>query len=175
MKKIGLICLLLVCCLLAVSCGDEVSAPEGMQDAACANAEYYLFVPNTWVLNNANGISGAYVTDANGNRANVTLTTYLPDAQMTADAYFKNICMPSYQSGTLSGFVLIEEADAVLGGLNARKYVYSFGLGGSDYRSQQVVVVTGTMIYNLTYTALATDYDAHAEDVQAIISSFAFR
>ena len=40
--------------------GDDPDTPEGMQIASAAGADYLLYVPTTWVLNTAYGISGAY-------------------------------------------------------------------------------------------------------------------
>lgn len=175
MKKVVTVCLLVFFCFAAVACSGGDNTPEGMKDAAVAGAEYHLYVPEGWVLNNESGVSGAYASASE--RSNVTLTTYLPDAQISAETYFNDVCLPQYQNGSLAGFTLIGDqcADTTLGGLNAKKYVYVYSLGGTDYETMQVVVSTGSMIYNLTYTATAAAYANHLEDVESIIANFVFR
>lgn len=175
MKKWIALCMLVLVCFTAVACAGEDAAPDGMKDAAVAGAEYHLYVPEAWVLNNGNGISGAYV--AAGERSNVTLTSYLPDAQMSAETYFTEVCLPQYQNGALADFTLIEElcGDTTLGGLNAKKYVYVYSLGDTAYETMQVVVSTGSMVYNLTYTATSVAYANYLDDMESIISHFVFR
>lgn len=175
MKKWIAVCMIIFVCFAAVSCSGGDAVPEGMKDAAVAGAEYHLYVPEGWTLNNGNGISGAYASASD--RSNVTLTSYLPDTPMSAETYFQTVCLPQYQNGSLTGFALLDDqcADTTLGGLNAKKYVYVYALGGADYETMQVVVSTNSMIYNLTYTATAATYADHLDDVESIISNFAFR
>ena len=102
MKKLIAILLLLTLMLCAVSCKKDDATPSGMKDAATAGAEYHLYVPEMWVPNNGNGISGAYANSTD--KANVTVTSYLPDTVMSAESYFNDVCLPQYENGTLSGF-----------------------------------------------------------------------
>lgn len=175
MKKLMAILLLLALTLCAVSCKKDNAPPSGMVEAATADAEYHLYVPELWVVNNQSGISGAYTSSAD--RANVTVTSYLPDVSMSAEDYFNDICLPQYENGTLTGFQLLNDlcGDTTMGGLNAKKYVYVFSLGGTDYETMQVIASTGKMIYTLTYTAKAANYADHTEDVEEIVKAFAFR
>lgn len=175
MKKWIALCMLVLVCFTAVACAGEDAAPDGMKDAAIDGAEYHLYVPEGWILNNGNGISGAYASA--DERSNVTLTSYLPDTQMSAEAYFTEVCLPQYQNGALADFALVTDqcGDTTLGGLNAKKYVYVYSLGGASYETMQVVVSTGSMIYNLTYTAASATYAEHLEDVESIIAQFVFR
>ena len=175
MKRTAAILLLLVFLLGAVSCKKDDAPPSGMIEAATAGAEYHLYVPELWVVNNGNGVSGAYTSSAD--RANVTLTSYLPDSAMSAEEYFGNVCLPQYKNGVLAGFEVLTElcADTTLGGLNAKKYVYIYSLAGVDYETMQVIASTGKMIYTLTYTAKAANYADHTEDVEEIVKAFAFR
>lgn len=175
MKKLIAILLLLTLMLCAVSCKKDDATPSGMKDAATAGAEYHLYVPEMWVPNNGNGISGAYANSTD--KANVTVTSYLPDTVMSAESYFNDVCLPQYNNGTLSGFQVLNDlcGDTMLGGLNAKKYVYIYSLAGVDYETMQVIASTGKMVYNLTYTATAASYAEHTEDVEEIVKAFAFR
>lgn len=175
MKKTIAVLLLLVLALCTVSCKKDNAPPSGMKEAATAGAEYHLYVPELWIANNGNGISGAYTGTAD--RANVTVTSYLPDFSMSAESYFNEICLPQYQNGTLAGFELLSDlcGDTTLGGLNAKKYVYIYSLGGVDYETMQVIASSSKMIYTLTYTAKAANYADHTEDVEEIVKAFAFR
>ena len=175
MKKIGIVLLMLLLCLAAVSCGKKDAPPSGMQEAATEDAEYHLYVPESWVLNNRSGVSGAYAPTAD--RANVTVTSDLPDATITAESYFNDICLPRYESGTLSNFALVEDKceDTTLGGLNAKKYVYVYDVGGDSFETMQVVLSTGNMVYNFTYTSDAAHYEDHLEEVSDMMSEFRFK
>lgn len=175
MKKLIAVFLLLTLTFCAVSCKKDDSVPSGMKDAAIADAEYHLYVPELWVPNNGNGVSGAYANSSD--RANVTVTSYLPDTAMSPETYFNEVCLPQYGNGTLAGFQVLDElcGDTTLGGLNAKKYVYIYSLGGVDYESMQVIASTGKMVYNLTYTAKAANYADHTEDVEEIVKAFTFR
>ena len=48
-------------------------------------------------------------------------------------------------------------------------------IGGDTYKFLQAIAGNGGMFYNLTYTALADNYDLHIEEVMKIIEEFTFR
>lgn len=67
-KRIRLAALALCLLMLAGLCScvkigsdpEDPEGPDGMQIASAAGADFLLFVPTTWVVNTAYGISGAY-------------------------------------------------------------------------------------------------------------------
>ena len=88
MKKILSVILILIFTLTLASCSVS-DAPEGMQDATVAGEPFRLFVPKTFTLNTASGISGAYMAfDAEyANAVIVTARHYTPAEAITLDEY----------------------------------------------------------------------------------------
>ncbi|MBE6702663.1 MAG: DUF1795 domain-containing protein [Ruminococcaceae bacterium] len=179
MKKIfvkvtlTLLVLLMVCA--AVSCKRDDPTPDGMQNVSAANSDafYHLYVPENWISQTSAGISGARVS--NTDTSNVTVTMYFPDVEMTPAEYWENRCAPSYGK-VLSELEVIAESciDTKLGGLDARQYVFKGLLDGVSYQFLQIIVVKGNVLYTLTYTATAENYDKHLETVESIRSNFTF-
>lgn len=102
MKKLLFFLLIVAMLAVTVSCNSRGSdVPTGMMIASAAGADYDLFVPSTWTLNTAYGISGAYrdlsaLSVVSANRYEITdemqaqMTadgvTSAPDGETTADA-----------------------------------------------------------------------------------------
>ena len=172
MKKILLIALVLVLLCAMVSCSQDESIPDGTQDVAVANAPFRLFVPSVWIPMTQNGVSGASVSTSSP--ANVTVLTYFPDEMLDAATYWEKKALPEYQNGVLQDFHIIDEqcADTVLGGKDAKKYVYTFTMGSVAYEQMQIIAVKDDLVYILTYTATSTEFADYLEDVESIRSNF---
>lgn len=172
MKRI--VCLLLLAALslgTLCACGAN-EAPAGMKNAASEDAKFCLYVPDGWIeqrnLNAANS--------PNNDGANVNATVYLMEQPYTAETYWNEKARPEIESAFLS-FTLLEEqcGETTLGGLDGRRYVYKATLGGFVYQLMQIIVVSGNMVYTLTYTAKEASFDTHLEDVESIRASFVLR
>ena len=176
MKKIIAI-LLLLCCLVPAfaACGKKDEVPDNMQEAAIETAPFHLYVPVSWILTTASGISGARV-NSNTDTANVTVIAYYPETAMTPADYFTTVCLPAY-TADLSNFARLEAQDGTttLGGRDAARYVFTYTLDGKVYQVMQIIAAQGDMLYVLTYTALSTTYADHTEEVELIRANFAFR
>lgn len=174
MKKIVAILLLLAVAVCAAACKKDDGVPDGMMDVSAADVAYRLFVPNTWVANNQSGVSGAYVS--NTDRSNVTVTAYIPDTDgVTPTSYWEDVCLPAYSAAFAAFHAVGEGADTTLGGRNARQYIYTFTLDGTEYECMQTVAVQGGFVYSLTYTAETAKYADHTEEVATILSAFVFK
>ena len=174
MKKVLLVALtLLLLCTLG-ACSQEEGVPEGMQSVAVEHAPFDLFVPATWVPMTGNGVSGASVSPAS--TANVTVLTYFPDEMLDAATYWEKKAVPEYQNGVLQDFHIVEEqcGDTVLGGKDAKKYVYTFTMGSVAFEQMQIIAVKDDLVYILTYTATSTEFANHLEDVESIRSNFRY-
>lgn len=167
--------LLLTVALTAASCANTDDTPDGMQNVAIEHAAFDLFVPESWIAQNSAGVSGARVS--NTDTSNVTATVYMPDVEMTVEAYWNDFCMPAYQSGVLKDFSVLTEqcADTTLGGKNAKQYVFVYTMDGTAYEVMQVIAVHGSYVYTLTYTAESVHYANHLETVESIRANFRFR
>ena len=164
-----------VLCEMPVHVGDEVvddKTPEGMKIASDDKIEYRLYVPKTWICKSDSGKSEAYYPESA--RSNVTVTSYSPNEQMSLDTYGA-LCIESYKN-SLSGFDLVETTLGVtMAGKDALSFAFTTNYDGVTYKQRQVIILYGEIFYTLTYTAMIDSYDIHAEDVESIISAFAFR
>ena len=181
---IRLLSLLLVAVFacMAVACNGNDPTHEGMQKVTTPdNAEFYnLYVPQNWTSQASGGISGARVSDID--RSNVTVTLYFPDESQTAESYWQNHCLPSYNQVLGSVTTDAENCkDTVLGGMDAKQYVFTYQLDGVTYKVLQVITVKNELVYTLTFTAVPTAdvtaeqrFEQHKETVESIISVFTF-
>jgi hypothetical protein len=149
----------------------DVNIPEGMQLASLDGVEYALFVPEAWTVNKNSGVSGAYVSAYD--KSNVSLISYLPTEVLTTEQYWEK-CAQSY-AAEFDDYALVESGSATMGGMAVPYYVYTATIGGESYKFLQAIAGNGGMFYNLTYTALADNYDLHIEGVMKIIEEFTFR
>lgn len=171
MKRILAFLLLAVLCAGLVACADD-EVPNGMKNVGLESSKFYLFVPDTWVSQSERGIPGA--TSPGGEDANVLVTQYLMDQLYTPETYWENKCVPE-RSATFSSFEVTDSADTTLGGVDAKKYVYTAVLGGNTYRFLEVFAVVDNIIYTLTYTATPEHFDTYLTDVDTICANFRFR
>ena len=149
---------------------DE-KTPDGMKIASSDNVEYVLYVPKSWICSFASGANAAYVDESG--KPNFSVTSYSPDKEMTPAEYFE-FAEKSYAEN-LSGYTRVSESDTKIHGIAAKSYVYTVNYGGIEYKIMQTVTVYGGRIYSLTYTAPSDRFDAHIEEVNAILGSFIFR
>ena len=149
----------------------DKNTPAGMKIASFDNAEYMFYVPKTWVCNSADKLSYAYYPESGS--PNVSVVSYAPENEMTAKEYFE-ACEEIYKTD-ISGYERISESNITLSGKDAVSYEYKAVYGSAEYKIRQTVAVYGSLIYSVTYTALADSYDAHIADVDAMIAAFSFR
>ena len=71
---------------------------------------------------------------------------------------------------------MIEQGERTkLGALDAKKYIYTATIDGTEYKMQSIITYYGGLMYIFTYTAKADRYDANLNDVKWIISEFKFK
>ena len=167
------ILMLLTTVLGLSSCAKDDGTPDGMQNVAIADVPFALYVPESWISQASSGISGARAS--NTDTTNVTVTMYMPDTDMTAETYWQEKCLPEF-TAAFSAFTVVEEGtDTTLGGVNAKKYVFTFEMDGVKYQLIQIIVVEGSMVYTLQYHATETNYPNHTDVFESIRSAFRFR
>ncbi len=78
MKRIVSILLLMIICVMAVSCSEaEVKIPDGMKLASGEGALYYFFVPNAWTVKDGNPPT-AFISATD--MSNVSVIAYVLEA-----------------------------------------------------------------------------------------------
>jgi hypothetical protein len=151
--------------------------PDGMK-LASGDIQYSFYVPNSWVTNLSDGFSSAYYDESG--KPNVNVTVYSPPESVDVDGYFA-LYENDYKQ-TLSGYefisserVLVSDASKILkgeDGYNATAFTYKTVYGENEIRIMQTVFIYGDLVYSITYTAHADRFDAHLDDVKAMLSAF---
>lgn len=154
---------------------DEVTdkhTPEGLKKASDDDVQYACYVPKSWVTDLSDKMTYAYYPESG--KPNVTVTSYSPSNDITAEQYFTE-CEDEYKK-TLVGYTRTDDPQSrVVGGRNALSYTYSVTYGESEYKIMQTVLIYNGLAYSITYTARAESFDAHLEDVETILDNFRFR
>ncbi len=149
-------------------------APDGMKIASNSDVAYLFYVPEDWQVNVREEIFAAYTAD----RSVVSIVPYMPGSgeAMNIPEYFEWNA-DQMRKTSPDGFELLNEDGelGMLGGSAAMRYEYLYTVGGVQYRYLQVITAYRGMFYNLTYAALPQNYQAHLDDVNAIIEAFSFR
>ena len=206
MRRSGrLLSVLLVLVLMSglVSCvkiggGDDV--PEGMQIASVAGADYRLYVPTTWVIQNTSpNVSSAYRDLSR--QSTVSVAKYpltdawraaLDETEAPADTgetsgiaaisprlawFYENECLRPVRATALDGKVTLD-ADAsgadMLDKTDAGRWCYSALIGGKTYYFKQLVTEQNDAFYVFTFTAEKDMYEQYAGDVEKILNAFRF-
>lgn len=174
MKKLLSIVLaaLLFFALSACGKGGDVSVPYGMQLASDTSVvDYYLFVPQKWTVDMANGATSAYYSTADP--SSITMTAYgLSDAVSDADSYW-DFFQKQFE-GVFGEPENIETSNLLLDGKEAMQYVFTAKFGDTEYKFRQIICTRNKMAYILTYASTAENFDKHADEVQETISQFRF-
>lgn len=181
MKKFISLLLIFATLTLAFSaCGEnDTGVPDGMKLVENDKTTYKLFVPENWVVNIADGVSGAYVAQDNSN-ISLMIMMYSNEYQG-----LESFCQKYYKDmeATFKNVSEREEytENQKFGQLPALKYVFTIGAEASDeepnavqYKYMQIFGLdskTG-QVYIFTYTALAENYAAHLDDVNLIAAEF---
>ena len=148
----------------------DKNTPDGMK-LASSDLEYRFYVPTTWVTNQSDAFSSAYYPESG--RPNVSVTSYSLSEEMSAEKYFE-FCAEEYEK-TLEGYELIGSSERAVHDRNAISYVYKAVYGDTEIRIMQTVFIYNDLAYSITYTAHADRFDAHLDDVNAMLDSFKLR
>ena len=92
---------------------------------------------------------------------------------MSTEEYIE-LCKENYAQ-SISGYNLIETHDTSVNDRKAIEMIFESNYDGIGFKTRQISLVYGGMIYSITYTATAERYADHIDDVDKIISEFTFR
>ena len=152
-------------------CVTDKKTPDGMKIASDGDIEYRFYVPTSWVCDSESGSSMAYIPESG--KPNMTVTAYISDDVMSVEEYFE-LCEEKYEDN-ITGYEFIGKEEREVGKCDAVSYTYKATYGGTDFTIMQTVLSYNDRLYSLTYTAPADLFDAHIEDVEAILDAFRFR
>lgn len=168
-----------VCLSVFTGCssGSDSWHPAGMKLASSEDADYKMWVPESWTVDMSTGITSAYA--GSGDYSNVSVTAqnlsgeqnYLTPSEYweiyktDLEATFPNI---AYDEDTEGGISLLLDENA------AMKYSYTATVTGTEFHFISVVCIRSGTVYLITYTAQPAIYENHLEEVQNILDNFSF-
>ena len=162
--KILLVAATAILSLCAVSCGESLVAPDGMQLARGGEDEgYYFFVPDGWVVANYGDYASAYVSKANPTTvtfAEAVMPEYGKDG-LTADEakqYFSTSMANLGYTKNVNPSVNGEAA--AFGNTTGFKFDFTYDYPREDggvinYRTLQYIIPRGERLYIFQYTSRA--------------------
>gem|GEM_PF-396857 len=164
---------------MAACAESDPDAPNGYKRASNDTVDYYLYVPESWVIDTVEGsqLTSARVSEIDSSNISMMAFTDSDMEYATIEDYWEyykasvqnvfDVTVNEYGESSTS-FELInaatseEEQDGdtyVMGGAAARKYVYTATLGGVELKYMQMIALREHTFYILTYTAHASSYD----------------
>ena len=168
-----------VCLSVFTGCssGSDSWHPAGMKLASSEDADYKMWVPESWTVDMSTGITSAYA--GSGDYSNVSVTAqnlsgeqnYLTPSEYweiyktDLEATFPDI---AYDEDTEGGISLLLDENA------AMKYSYTATVTGTEFHFISVVCIRSGTVYLITYTAQPAIYENHLEEVQNILDNFSF-
>ena len=157
----------------------DPDAADNMIPASTDEMPYRFFVPSTWRVGNTTEYPSAFAPSGS---ANVTVTMYTPsNVELSVDQYWQGYCLPEYEAIFDALTVSEQVGEGTIGvdkaTKNAKTYTFEGTIGGKTYQYKQTVIVHSSLIYCITYTALASDgsFAQYESDYQAMLDSFIFR
>ncbi len=157
----------------------DPDASDNMIPASTNEMPYRFFVPSTWRVGNTTEYPSAFAPSGS---ANVTVTMYTPsNVELSVDQYWQGYCLPEYEAIFDALAVSEQVTEGTIGvdkaTKNAKTYTFEGTIGGKTYQYKQTVIVHSSLIYCITYTALASDgsFAQYEADYQAMLDSFVFR
>ncbi len=170
-KILSFIAVLLLLVLTLTSCKEASNAPEGMHELSNDSHAYNFYVYTQWVTDEKNSQCAYY---SKGDRSNVSMSAYIPDADHTSVADYYNDLKEQYKKD-FADFTIVEEGtDAKMYKYNAYKLVYTFSFGGEQFKVMQVLTLHTGLIYVFTYTSSPENYDSHLDAVNAMLAEITF-
>ncbi|MBQ7379658.1 MAG: hypothetical protein IJW70_08305 [Clostridia bacterium] len=158
---------------------EDPDPADGMIPASTNEMPYRFYVPTAWRTGHTTEYPSAYAPTGS---ANVTVTIYVPSNEaISVDMYWEGYCLPEYEAVFDELTVSEQVSEGTIGvqkdAKNAKTYTFDASIGGKDYRYAQTVIVHSSLIYVVTYTALAEDgsFEQYLDDYHAMLDSFTFR
>ncbi len=163
-----------------VSCSkNEPNVPEGCVEISSEGIGYHFYMVDTWQIGEQNGMTSAMVSEFD--TSNVSMMGFDAGEATSAETYWSQF---SEEFTTVFGEMAYEEegTDTTLGGMDAKKYIYTASIAGKEYKFMQIVCylqnagmfTSQPEVYVFTYTALPDKYDEHIEDVIYMADNIVF-
>ncbi len=174
------LCVLML--LASASCTQDrdPNLPEGMKLATAPNADFRLYIPTSWNVNNSYGVSGGYYNlDV---QSTVSMSKYeLPAPELSSQVqggawFWEHYCRESLESVALSGSIeqVSEPASDVVAKCNAFRTVHTAIVGGDKLYFMYIFIPVDGAMYLFSYIADEELYEPLLPDVEKILDQFVF-
>lgn len=176
MKKLASLFLAALICLGAImlsSCQEtETDVPKGMKLASSEDADYIMYVPENWRVDRSTLYTSAYFSS--GDTSSISTAAYgMNFTDNSVDEWWKSF--EEEMSKIYTDISEVTTEDAVLGGVDGTKYTFSASLNEKQYNYIITAVIRGSYLYYVTYTSTPDYYENHLEELESVISNFAFK
>ena len=190
MKKILCLILILVSIFTLAACSrEEGEAPVGMKNAAGKANDFYLYVPDEWIVNTSDTDLMASARVSENDSSNVTMIGYADSENEynDIDSYW------NYYSSELenrifdkikdsetgeekSSFTLTNDGENILVNEKAaKKYEYTGKVAGLDLSYMQIIIKRDNVFYIFTYTSTPELYSKHDTELEMILNFIEFK
>ncbi len=154
--------------LLLSSCAKNGAdgAPTGYVKASDEQADFTLYVPQSWTIDLSSAAAGAYCSASDPSSVSV-MAWELPNADTTLDEWWE--LNRSEIESVFTEFAVVSDENTTVDGLYAKKVVYTASIGGYAYQYMQVAAIKGTSVYLFTYASVEENYETHLEEVAKML------
>ena len=156
MKKFLLVIMALLMCLCLFSCGEDDGVPSGMKLASNTDiVAYKLFVPESWIVANAQATTQAYVSETD--RTNISVAQWEYTGKI--EDWWTLEYQPQVMGTAVQDCKILNEGEAItLDKRPATKYEYTGKIGDSYFKYTVIACVTDGSIHviHITYMQSAT-------------------
>ena len=161
--------------LVLTSCGGS-DIPDGMQLIRGGEEYgYYFYAPEEWTNSSFGDVARAHVSAIDTSSVSIVELS-LPDGDI--DEYF----LADMEKAPYDEPIKLEKTETVLlGGLNAKKFVYTFTESDVPFKAMQIYVEKHGSLYLFTYQSTLqkvndeqTYYDFYYAKAQQMIDNFKF-
>lgn len=177
---------------------EAENTPENMKCASNAKiVDYYLFVPNSWVIENTSGtVSSAYVSEDDKTSISVMQWNF----RGNFDSWWNEYLLQLYSTFDYNSIPLNEKGEAIadengkiqflesdvitvnsqatdikIDNTDAKKYTYSLKTRENVYDFDIYAIITRGSVYVITFTFLdGCDMSLYTSDIDKILNSFRF-
>ncbi len=150
---------------------DE-NVPDGMRVAYSKDVPYRFYVPQDWEIDQNRLICSAWDP---ADRTNVSVLPYSPQESMGIKDYFSQEIASMEENRGIGNVAVLSEAESEIGGRKCMVYEFTCTVDGIAFRYRQYIAVYQSRFYCVTYTATDAAFEAHLDDLAAIVSHFSFR
>ncbi|MEG2004286.1 MAG: hypothetical protein RR057_06770 [Clostridia bacterium] len=181
-KKVitALLALMLLFTFFSCNNSDDSNIPSDILLAQNDAVDYVFFYPNTWELDRNDGmIVIKPISLKTGIASASTLSVTAFSLASDKISYGVNEEWAEYESELKKAFPSYtfkkSNDDIKLGGVVASQKEYTIVIAEQTYRFAQIICIRNAYVYQMTFCAIDTEYDANIKVVETVLQYFKFK